>query len=112
MQNNTTKRRFSYKLDLIFWFIMMMLPLFVYFVVSFRNAEAVSFLSFVADFSPFPFIEDILDRVSEMAFGSTFALSGLFAYFVGVEIFHVLFDVIVFIPRLAHKWISKAVQDE
>ena len=112
MQSNTTRRRFSYKLDLVFWFIVMMLPIIVYFITSFRNPEAVGFLTFVADFSPFPFIEEILHDVFALAFGCKFELSGLLAYFVGVEIFHVLFDVIVFIPRLAHKWISKAVQDD
>lgn len=34
------------------------------------------------------------------------------SYCVNIEIVHVLFDVLVFIPRLAHKWIGKAVQDE
>ena len=107
-----SKHRFSYKLDLVFWFIVMMLPILVYFITAYRNPEAIGFLEFVSSFSPFPFIENILNDVSQAAFGSTFAISGLFGYFVGVEIFHVLFDVIVFIPRLAHKWVSKAVQDE
>ena len=34
------------------------------------------------------------------------------SYCVNIEIVHVLFDVLVFIPRLAHKWVGKAVQDE
>lgn len=108
----TSKRRFSYKLDLIFWFIVSFLPILLYLAVNFKNPEAVGFFEFVSNFSPFPFIANVLDSVSETAFGARFALSGLLSYFVGVEVFHILFDVIVFIPRLAHKWISKAVQDE
>ena len=34
------------------------------------------------------------------------------SYCVNIEIVHVLFDVLVFIPRLTHKWVRKAVQDE
>ncbi len=109
---NTNKRRFSYKLDLIFWFIVSLLPILVYLVVNIRNPEAVGFFDYITNFSPFPFIAEVLDSVAETAFGAPFALSGLLSYFVGVEIFHILFDVIVFIPRLAHKWISKAVQDD
>lgn len=112
MQSNTSRRRFSYQLDLFFWFIVSMLPIIVYFITAYRNPEAVGFLEFVTSFSPFPFIENILNEVSQTAFGGTFALSGLLSYFVAVEIFHILFDVIVFIPRLAHKWVAKAVQDE
>ena len=34
------------------------------------------------------------------------------SYCATIEIFHVMFDVIVFIPRLAHKWIAKVVQQD
>lgn len=110
--SKTSKRRFAYRLDMLFWFIVMLLPLIVYYVMNFRNPETTEFFVFMANFSPFSFIQDVLDSVSETAFGSTFALTSYLGYCVGVEIFHVLFDVIVFIPRLAHKWISKAVQDD
>lgn len=108
----TSKRRFAYKLDMIFWFIVMMLPLITYFIVSYRQGNAVEFLTYVSNFSPFPFIADIFDSVLTTAFGHSFQIVPLIAYFVGVEIIHVLFDVVVFIPRLAHKWVSIAVQDD
>lgn len=108
----STKRRLTFKLDAIFWFIVSLLPILVYFVVNYRNASAPDFFTYVSGFAPFLFIENILDVVTTTAFGAPFKLNAFLSYCVGVEILHVLFDVIVFIPRLAHKWISKAVQDD
>lgn len=109
---SSTKRRLSFKLDAMFWFIVSLLPILVYLVVNYRNPAAPDFFTYISGFAPFAFIQDILDDVTTLAFGSTFNLNTFLAYCVGVEILHVLFDVIVFIPRLAHKWISKAVQDD
>ena len=106
------KRRLSYKIDAVFWFIVSMLPIIVYLILNYRNPSAPDFFTYVLGFAPFEFIQDILDNVTETAFGAPFRLNAFLSYCVGVEILHVLFDVIVFIPRLAHKWISKAVQDD
>ena len=60
----------------------------------------------------------VLDKIFGAAgFFPLFASSSdgilrLLTYFCTIEVIHVYFDVIVFIPRLAHKWISKAVQDD
>ena len=35
-----------------------------------------------------------------------------FAYFVVVEVLHIVVDVLVFIPRLAHKWMNKFTSEE
>lgn len=108
----STKRRLTFKLDAIFWFVVSLLPILVYFVLNYRNPSAPDFFTYISGFAPFTFIQDILDDVTDLSFGATFKLNAFLAYCVGVEILHVLFDVIVFIPRLAHKWISKAVQDD
>ena len=120
--------RFSHKLDKIFWFIISFFPLFSWLVYLF------SFSSYTA--SPLTFYAWLeqnfafLGQVSQSAIYSTFyrlfsitsvdslfpalstSLMAFFTYLVTVEIVHALYDVIVFIPRLAHKWISKAVQDD
>lgn len=120
--------RFSYKLDKIFWFVISFFPLFSWLVYLF------SFTSYTA--SPLTFyawLEQnfaLLGQVSHSIIYSTLyqifsitsvnsifpalstSLLAFFTYMVTVEIVHVLYDVIVFIPRLAHKWISKAVQDD
>lgn len=106
-----SKNRFSRKCDQVFWFALSVLPLFLYFLTAFRNPSAVSFAEFIQPFR-FPFIADIFESVFSTAnFDGVYILDFL-SYCVGVEIAHCLFDVVVFIPRLAHKFISKAVQDE
>lgn len=110
--SSTTKKRTAYKLDKIFWFIVSLLPVLVYLFINKENPSAENFFVFLEGFSPFPFISDIFDSVTQSAFNTTFAINDYLAYVIGVEIFHVMFDVVVFIPRLAHKWIEKAVQDD
>lgn len=110
--SHSTKRRLSYKLDMLFWFLVSVLPILVYLLVNFHNPAAPDFFEYLSGFAPFSFLEEIFDSVTETAFGSSFRLNSYLAYCVAVEILHVLFDVVVFIPRLAHKWISKAVQDD
>lgn len=125
MLTKTTKNRFAYKLDKIFWFLIAIAPLFCYFLyVPFKNiaGESVSLPQFCVD----NFLNGIAFGENPIwnAFYQIFSKDGVFPLFshegamyfffwlVSVELIHLFFDVIVFIPRLAHKWISKAVQDD
>ena len=101
--------RFQDKIDRVTWFIMAILPVFVFFVMNYRQETNTDFITFVSTFSPFPFITDILNSVTSTAFGVEFSLNAYLGYLVGIEILHVLFDIIVFIPRFAHKIMSKAI---
>lgn len=113
MQGTTRKSRFSNKVEKIFWTITLLLPVIVYLTIySKTGASAPSFFAFLETFSPFPYVANIFDSITEKVFGETFALTNYLSYMVGVELFHIFYDVVVFIPRLAHKWISKAVQDD
>ena len=96
-------------IGVIFFFILFLVCLCM---LNKRNPEAPGFFVFLDSFSPFTFVSDIFDEVTQAAFKTTFAINKYLAYVAGVEVFHVMFDVVVFIPRLAHKWIGKAVQDE
>lgn len=117
--------RFSYKLDKIFWFFLTLFPLFGYSLYLVTLADAGASLSFVNFMQGFLHIIPNAGNPVRQVFVSIFGSSGLFplfssgsgmieffTYAVSIEILHVCFDVIVFIPRLAHKWISKAVQDD
>lgn len=120
--------RFSYKLDKVFWFIISLLPVLSWFsylhgyvrfntnpdtgVIYFFNWLQSNYL--IANFDSNPFYS-VLSQI----FGSSgvFPLLdsnvlSLFVWFLTVEVIHICFDVIAFIPRLAHKWISRAVQDD
>lgn len=128
MLSKTTKNRFSYKLDKIFWWIVSLLPVLSYILyVGFGNVKTSTgslytlpdfFVSFVLHGAGFS------DNIVWITLSKIFGTGGVFPiftsdpplfifnWFIWVELFHVFFDVIVFIPRLAHKWISKAVQDD
>lgn len=106
-----SKNRFSRKLDKIFWFIVLLLPAFTYFVTAYRMTGAPDFLTYCEAYR-FPFIAEIFESVFTKAEFGGIAIVNYLSYCVGVEIAHCLFDVVVFIPRLAHKFISKAVQDD
>lgn len=128
MLSKTTKSRFGYKLDKIFWWIVALLPVLCYILyVGFGDVRtSTGSLYTLPDF----FVSFILngvgfsDNVIWKALSEIFSSAGvfpiftsetplfLFNWFIWVELFHLFFDVIVFIPRLAHKWISKAVQDD
>lgn len=125
MLSKTTKNRFSYKLDKIFWWIVALAPLFCYFLyVPFKSisGDPVSVAGFLLD--NFLSYTVFGNNPIWVAFYRIFSKDGVFPlfgderamyiffWFISVELVHLFFDVIVFIPRLAHKWISKAVQDD
>lgn len=127
MLTKTTKNRFCYKLDKIFWWIITLFPIFAYllFLITASLNEGVSGTTFAIFMNErLGIFYSMNSTVSEPfyrifgpngiipMFSENSGLCQLFSYFVSVEIVHVLFDILVFIPRLAHKWISKAVQDD
>lgn len=121
----TGNTRFAYRLDKIFWFFISFAPLIfyaLYLVAHFNQSEYFSFYVFLSNYLGLFFSSN---NVLSSVFSSILGPSGIFpvfstqsgwlvffSYLGTVEIVHVLFDVVVFIPRLAHKWISKAVQDD
>ena len=124
----TGNTRFSYKLDKIFWFVLSFFPLFSWLIYLFSfsgytNSPLTFYawleqnFAFMGQISQSPIYSTFYQIFSITSVSSLFptlstSLLAFFAYLVTVEIVHVIYDVIVFIPRLAHKWISKAVQDD
>lgn len=120
--------RFFYKLDKIFWFVLSLFPLFSWLVYLFSfSGYAGSPLTFYAWLEQnFAFMGQISNSVIYSTLYQIFSITSVtslfpvlstsflafFTYSITVEIVHIVYDVIVFIPRLAHKWISKAVQDD
>jgi hypothetical protein len=120
--------RFSRKLDKIFWLIISLLPVLSWFiylygyvhlvtnpstsVVYFFNWLQSNFL--IANFDSNPFYSVLFQIFGPSGVFPLLDanLLSLFVWFLTVEVIHVCFDVMAFIPRLAHKWISKAVQDD
>ena len=124
----TSNTRYSYKLDKIFWFIISFFPLFSWSIYLFSfSSYTASPLTFYAWLEQnFGFMGQISNSAIYLTLYQIFSITSVsslfpvlstsliafFTYLVTVEIVHILYDVMVFIPRLAHKWISKAVQDD
>ena len=106
-----SKNRFGRKCDKIFWVIVLLLPVFTYFVTAYRITGAPDFLTYCEAYR-FDFVANIFESVFTMSNFGALPIANFLSYCVGVELAHVMFDVIVFIPRFSHKLISKAVQDE
>jgi hypothetical protein len=128
MRTKKTTSRFAFKLDKIFWFIISFFPLFSWLIYLFSfSSYTASPLTFYAWLEQnFAFMGQISQSIIYSTFYQIFSITSVaslfptlstslmafFTYLITVEIIHVVYDVIVFIPRLAHKWISKAVQDD
>lgn len=97
------------KIDLLLWAGIWLLPFFAFFVSWFRVGSAPALLMFVNEQFAFPFVQDIINDVWELVFGSELQLAGYISYLVCVEVIHCFFDAIVFIPRLAHAFIDKFI---
>lgn len=128
MRTKKTTSRFTFKLDKIFWFIISFFPLFSWLIYLFSfSGYANSPLTFYAWLEQnFAFMGQVSESVIYSTLYQIFSITSVtslfpilstslmafFTYLITVEIVHVIYDVIVFIPRLAHKWISKAVQND
>lgn len=127
MRMKKTTSRFAFKLDKLFWFLVFILPIISWclYLFSFNGygESQASLYSFWLWMSNQFVGSNGNSNVVYVTLDSIFGQSGVLPFFgqsvllfvtylVNVEIIHVFFDVIVFIPRLAHKWISKAVQDD
>lgn len=96
-------------IDRVIWMLIWVLPFFAWRFQIEAVATTLPFLEWVDQYYAWSFIKEIFDNVSTVAFGSTFALAGYISYLIEVEIIHVLFDIVVFIPRFTHKLMEKAV---
>lgn len=102
-------RNLKSKIDAFLWAFIWMLPMIAYFVSWYRIGSAPAVLTFVDEQFSFAFVKNVINNVWNTAFGTDLALAGYISYLVCVEVVHCLFDAIVFIPRIAHSFIDRAV---
>ena len=128
INTNTKSSRFSKRLDSLFWWLLKLLPLvmFVCYIYGYYrsgNTDVATneFFSIIQNYCMMSF-DNVVFQTLFSVFGPEGALP-LFnsvrnpiaiylSYIVIIDILHIMVDVLVFIPRLAHKWIGKAVQDD
>lgn len=123
----TGNTRFAYRLDKVFWLLILLFPIVSWclYLFSFNGyGDATSSLvSFWTWLNNQILGSGVSNNVIYVTLNNIFGPSGIFpsfgpalllfmTYAINVEIIHVCIDVVIFIPRLAHKWISKAVQDD
>lgn len=98
------EKRLSTKLDLIFWWLVWLLPLIGAVCTIFgANVNGSVYGQFFSTFI-FQFMNSLFGQV-ESVVGFTFPLylKHYASYIVAVELVHVLVDIIIFVPRICHK---------
>lgn len=109
---------FFCKFDLVLWTFIALLPVLWYGLFIFHSAgteSTVTFMSFIQDkFGFFVSFDNVISQSIKGIFGEsgTFpifndTLISYFTYFIVVEILHIVVDVLCFIPRFAHKLMTK-----
>lgn len=115
------KRNFKYALDNIFWYILYILPVLCYIITiaSRRGTEVVALPVYFENFGV-PMVSDVVNSALSAVFGAdgvlplygfSTALPAL-SWFVSLMIVHLAIDVLLFIPRFAHKYMDKFSKEE
>lgn len=116
------KRTINHLADTVFWYLIYFLP--VIFYIFYLIAEPssggnfVNFIQFFAD-SGFAIVTDniIITTLRDIfSTGGTFPLFNtdlpyiIFTWFIGTYIIHLCVDFLLFIPRLAHKYMKSLTE--
>lgn len=115
------KRNFNHIVDTVFWYFIYTFPLLIVLVMSIHRGETISLSEFFTT-NGYNVLSNglIYDALSSL-FGADGILplfsgdSGVLymaSWFISCMLIHLAVDFIVFIPRLAHKFMSKFSQEE
>lgn len=130
------KKTVTHVADTIFWYLLYFLPIIISIVSVFAYSGDWFGVWYVddGDFSNAPFLITLLSFLNYLGFGETsliyntlldiFGTQGLlgvvlpyspilfyFQYFITVYLMHLCVDFILFIPRIAHKWLNKFTKE-
>ena len=119
------KRTVNHIADTIFWYLLYFLPILLYlvFMICSEPYASTDFMSFNA------FLESVgfgfvSDNVLLTTFADIFGANGImpifstdlpfvfFTWFIGTYLLHLCVDFVLFIPRLAHKWLKKTTESD
>lgn len=116
-----TKKKISFILDRLFWGFIALLPLLVYLVFIIKNGTTYSLENVFNDFGfgidTSSVIYQTFIQIFGVASGSSatipaFLSNGVvlyISYMVLVELIHLIVDILLYIPRIAMKWLDKGV---
>ena len=114
-----TKKKISKIFDKAFWGFIMMLPLLVYLVYIIKNGSTYSLESVFTDFGfGIDTTNVIFTTLSSLLIGSGSAIAGFtgngivlyITYISLVELIHLIVDCLLYIPRIAMKFLDKGVE--
>lgn len=114
------KRNISYLLDNAMWYLLYLLPVIMLVALTIVLKQSVTFaevfslvgLNITTDSIVYTTLVSILGAGGVLPFFASTDLIIYCTYFINVLILHLLVDFVLFIPRLAHKWMSKLGGDE
>lgn len=116
MRKKTVNRFF----DTAFWYILYFLPVIAFILVAFRTGELVTLstamstcgLDILLTNPVMTSLNQIFGADGILPFFQNADLINFFTYFISVFICHIFVDFLLFIPRLAHKWMNKFCQGD
>lgn len=109
------KKSISCLFDNLMWYLLYLLPLFLLLIYLVRTGTVVDLSTIFSDFG----LDILTNNQILVALSSLFGSSGVvplfasesilvyFSYFISVFVVHLAVDFLLFIPRLAHKWLNK-----
>jgi len=111
MREKTQKNLF----DNVMWYILYLLPILIWGIVSYRSGEFTTLSTAMTNVG----LEILGTNQVYTSLASIFAIDGILplftnpdvilymSYFISVFLIHLFVDFILFIPRIAHKWLNK-----
>lgn len=117
-----TKKKISKIFDKMFWGLVMALPLLVYVFYIIKTGNIYSFESVFTDFGFGIDTSGVIFQTFSSLFGVTAGSSSAIAAFTGngiilyityivlVELIHLIVDCLLYIPRIAMKFLDKGVE--
>lgn len=105
--------------DTLFWYLIYLLPVLMY-LLNCINHDVTAFESFMTTTLGFVFAADNVIYTALVALLGVDGILPLFtsaapimmvAWFASMVLLHLMVDFILFIPRLAHKWLGKFTQE-
>lgn len=113
-----SKKKINYLYDLLYYAIFMLIPVIAY-IIHLHHFDNITLMSFFQEFGILS--DNIIFTTLVDMFGtngylplidSTSTLFYLFTYMAIVVLIHLVYDVIMFIPKLAHKYLSSYAERE
>lgn len=115
------KKTITHTADTVFWYVLYFLPVLAYLLFCFIQAGAIESVSVPAflDFINNAGFSVITDNIIVSSLSELFGTGGvlplfdnqsifvIFGWYIGTFILHLAVDFLLFIPRIAHKWLNK-----